>query len=81
MKDKSILNDPLVNSSNCDVPCFCGCCELDEYYQCAGCLRTVAYCFGASDKWYEYCDDCTFHLNRGVAPQHLYSIIHKNNLL
>ena len=59
MKIDSILDDPNINSSNCDVPCFCGFCEPGEYYQCKGCLRGCAYCFGGSDELYwEYCDNC-----------------------
>lgn len=70
MKIDSILDDPLrnerLNSSNCHVPCFCGFCEPGEYYQCAGCLRGCAYCFGAADGYFDYCDDCTHELSNNL---------------
>ena len=59
-----------------DVPCFCGCCEEDQYYQCPGCERYVSYCFGAAGEFYEYCDDCYCHLIKGVQPESLYDLIH-----
>lgn len=66
MKIDSILDDSLVNSSNCHVPCFCGFCEPGQYYQCAGCLRGCAYCFGSSDNYYDYCDDCFHELDNDL---------------
>ena len=63
LKGDSILDDPVITSSNCHVPCFCGFCEPGEYYQCAGCLRGCAYCFGAADDYFDYCDDCAHELS------------------
>lgn len=41
------------------VKCFCGECEeQNNYYECKGCSRIVPWCFGYSDEWWEYCDDC-----------------------
>ena len=58
-----------------DVPCFCSCCEEDDYYQCDGCERYVSYCFGAAGEFYEYCDDCYCHQ---VIPQlHLMETYYK----
>ena len=49
--------------------CFCGFCDSqnnheqeDKYYECAGCERIVPYCFGAGDRWFDYCDDCAYYL-------------------
>lgn len=39
-------------------PCQCGECQLDQTYQCDGCGVTVPCCYGADDKFYDYCDDC-----------------------
>lgn len=46
-----------------DVKCFCGECESENnYYECKSCNRVVPWCFGASDKYWEYCDDCAVKL-------------------
>ena len=46
-----------------NVKCFCGECDsIDNYYECKLCKRTVPWCFGASDKYWEYCDDCAVKL-------------------
>ena len=46
-----------------EVKCSCGDCELEgNYYVCAGCKRTVPWCFGAADKYFDYCDDCAVRL-------------------
>ena len=67
MKIGSILDDSKVNSYNCHVPCFCGFCEQGQYYQYAGCLRGCAYCFGAADKYFDYCDDCYVELEENLV--------------
>lgn len=47
------------------VKCFCGECKSENnYYECRGCSRIVPWCFGASDEWWEYCDDCYCVINR-----------------
>ena len=41
------------------VECFCDECKSENnYYECKGCSRTIPWCFGASDEWWEYCDNC-----------------------
>lgn len=50
-----------------DVPCFCGQCELDQYYQCKGCQRVCAYCFGGSDIYQDYCDYCYHELDNDLV--------------
>jgi hypothetical protein len=65
-----------MNNNMPDVECFCNtCAEEDNYYECEGCKRIVPYCFGASDRYYEYCDDCALYLSRGVSSNDLYNII------
>ena len=53
--------------------CFCGFCdsgnndeEEDKYYECAECERIVPYCFGAGDRWFDYCDDCAHFLENNL---------------
>lgn len=67
MKIDSILDNPLVTSSNCHVPCWCGHCKPDQYYQCAGCLRGCAYCYGGSDEYQDYCDACWYELSNNLV--------------
>lgn len=45
------------------VGCFCKECEPDDVYRCAGCKRLVPYCYGAADKYYDYCDQCAANLS------------------
>ena len=61
------IDSVFMNVSNCDVPCWCGLCEPDEYYQCVGCLRFCAYCFGGSGQYEDYCDDCYVELEENLT--------------
>ena len=61
------VDSVFMNVSNCDVPCWCGLCKHDEYYQCAGCLRFCAYCFGAADDYFDYCDDCAREISNNLC--------------
>ena len=48
------------------VSCTCGECEQEgNYYICVGCKRSVPWCFGAADEYFDYCDDCAVELDRG----------------
>ena len=38
--------------------CFCNGFYKDKVYECSGCQRLVPWCFGGSDIYYDYCDDC-----------------------
>lgn len=45
------------------VKCSCGDCEIENnYYVCASCKRTLPWCFGAADEYFDYCDDCAVKL-------------------
>ena len=67
MKIDSILDDPLVNSSNCHIPCFCGFCEEEgNYFECPGCLREAAYCQGQDDDYYDFCTPCYWQLSQDL---------------
>jgi hypothetical protein len=45
--------------------CTCGDCEVeDRYYRCQGCKRTIYWCYGAADKYFDYCDRCVFELSQ-----------------
>lgn len=49
--------------------CTCGECEIeDQYYQCDGCKRIVPWCFGAADKYFDYCDDCVSEIEKTLQP-------------
>jgi hypothetical protein len=43
--------------------CNCGECEPEQVYQCDGCGAIVAYCDGADDKFFEYCDRCVLAMS------------------
>lgn len=46
-----------------EIKCTCGECEKEgNYYLCKGCNRLAPYCFGAADKYFDYCDDCAVEL-------------------
>ena len=36
----------------------CTCDGPEKVYICAGCQRTVGWCYGAADRNFDYCDGC-----------------------
>ena len=61
-----IINLPVQS----EVKCTCGECEPEnQYYQCEGCKRIVPWCFGAADKYFDYCDDCAAELSEQDEPE------------
>ena len=43
---------------------LCDYCIEGNIYECELCKREVPYCFGASDNFFEYCDDCWFQADK-----------------
>ena len=33
-----------------------------RFFRCKGCRRTMPWCFGAGDEYFDYCDDCAADL-------------------
>ena len=63
---KVVLEDRFLE----EVKCFCDECEAEgNYYDCEGCKRTVPWCFGAADKYFDYCDDCASVLSAQDEPE------------
>ena len=45
------------------IKCSCGEYKSEgNYYICSGCNRLAPHCFGAADKYFDYCDDCAVEL-------------------
>ena len=62
--------DNLFHPVQSEVKCTCGECESEnQYYQCKGCKRIVPWCFGAADKYFDYCDDCAAELSEQDEPE------------
>jgi hypothetical protein len=64
-----MINYGLVNRRNSSsiaigsIDCQCNQCEPDQTYECDGCGLTTPYCFGADDKFFDYCDSCVFAMS------------------
>jgi len=62
--------DRLSHPIQSEVKCTCGECEQEnQYYECEGCKRIVPWCFGAADKYFDYCDDCAAKLSAQDEPE------------
>ena len=67
---KILQSDRMNYSVQSEVKCTCGECESEnQYYQCKGCKRIVPWCFGAADKYFDYCDDCAAKLSAQDEPE------------
>lgn len=51
-----------------NVKCECGNCHEEAlYFECPGCLQTVGYCQGGSDKYSAYCNNCWYILEHNLV--------------
>lgn len=51
------------------VSCQCKTCSRSQRFQCSLGDRHVPYCYGASDKYPDYCDDCAVEADEAIADQ------------
>jgi hypothetical protein len=51
------------------VSCQCKTCTRLQKFQCSLCDRRVPYCYGAGDKYPDYCDDCAVETMEAIADQ------------
>ncbi|MBW4532524.1 MAG: hypothetical protein KME09_01160 [Pleurocapsa minor HA4230-MV1] len=57
------------------IKCKCGNCHEEQlYFNCPGCQQTVGYCFGGSDEYTAYCNDCWYQLTHHLVTVLLTSL-------
>ena len=66
---ESLTNSHYFSSLPQFVACQCKTCDRSQKFRCELCDRLVPFCYGASDKYPDYCDDCACEAEEAIADQ------------